>query len=864
MSSTIDNLDFGRVVFEAAPELMLILDKEGKIVSVNDYVKQSIGTPPEQWQSLFPTEAAKVAAREVFEEALEGEQKTTFVNEIELTSGKCVVVEWVLKAFNEGLVAIGRDVTKRNHLEAQLRESEQQLRNIIEHSINWFYSHTPEHKLTYLSPQVKDILGYTPEEAKVIWTELTTDNPINQEGFEITQKAIKTGEAQPPYFLELRHKKGHPIWVEVREKPVVENGKTVAIVGSVTDVTERRKVENALRESEERLHLLADAAIEGIFIMRRGSCIEANSAAAKMFGYGSPAELIGCAFSSFISEESLGANGMDALTDSSEPREASGMRRDGTEFPVTIQFKRMPYKDIGDASVASVRDISELREQQRRFQIIAEASADIIYEWDIASDELLWHGNIDGELGYDVGKIEHTIAGWLKFIHPDDIPTLSEAVDHHRKSVEPIEFTYRVRRKDGTWAHWQDRGYPVVGADGLPKKWIGACSDVTIQKNTEAQLRQSQKMEAVGRLAGGIAHDLNNLLTPILGYCQLLDLDLKPESVHRQTVLEIKNAGNRARDLVSQLLAFSRKQPLKKKNLSLRMAIQNVEKLLIRTIPENIHLKTDLAEDSSRVFADIGQLEQILLNLSINAADAMPDGGTLTIGCSRETIVKEDKINRPGLLPGTYATLKVSDTGQGMDKETAEHIFEPFFTTKGDHGTGLGLAMVYGIVKQHNGSIFVESHEGRGTTFSVFFNLVEVEDSAPEARAENTVEQTHGKETILLVEDNVQVRSFTERVLERFGYEVLSAEDGPSALETLEQFAGQVDLLFTDVFMPRMNGKELFDKISADYPRMKVLYMSGYSDNVIANRGVLDSNTHLIQKPYEIDVLIQAIRKLLD
>lgn len=379
------------------------------------------------------------------------------------------------------------------------------------------------------------------------------------------------------------------------------------------------------------------------------------------------------------------------------------------------------------------------------------------------------------------------------------------------------------------------------------------------QHHLELQLYQSQKMEAIGRLSGGMAHDLNNLLTPILGYSELLSEDPGISSDQKESLSEIMNSGIRARDLVKQLLAFSRKQMLELVPLNINEIINNFSKLLHRTIPENIAIKIHLSNDIQPVLADVNQIEQIIMNLAVNAAAAMPDGGELTIETKMKELDSDYVSTHLDVHPGSYVMLAVSDTGYGMSKETCDHIFEPFYSTKGEKGTGLGLATVFGVVKQHEGNIWLNSEPNKGTTFKVFLPTT-VNMPASDNVVVNTSSDIKGTETILLVEDDERVRNLTIAILQQYGYTVVSAKDGNDALRELTLYQGNINLLLTDVIMPGMNGKELYKKALEEHPDLKVLYMSGYTNDIINHQGALDRGIHFIQKPFLSKDLARKIR----
>lgn len=405
---------------------------------------------------------------------------------------------------------------------------------------------------------------------------------------------------------------------------------------------------------------------------------------------------------------------------------------------------------------------------------------------------------------------------------------------------------------------------PLRDSQGALSGCVHVLHDITERRRLEEQYRQAQKMEAVGRLAGGVAHDFNNLLTAITGYSELLLARLGEEDPLRRYVEEVKKAGDRAASLTRQLLTFSRQQVLELRVLDLNSVVANVDKMLRRVIGEDIELVTILVPDLGPVKADPGQLEQVILNLAVNSRDAMPQGGKLTIVTSNVELAEASSHRHGELSPGKYVVLAVSDSGCGMDSETQAHIFEPFFTTKGEgKGTGLGLAMVYGIVKQSGGSVWVYSEVGRGTTFKVYLPQVNEKVTAQVSRPPQPV-LTRGWETILLVEDEEPVRSLVRSVLEAGGYVVLEARHGEDALVVAEMHKGPIQLLVTDVVMPEMSGPELAEHLAPFHREMKVLYMSGYTEGSIQHHGLLAPVTAYLPKPFTPETLARKVREVLN
>jgi PAS domain S-box-containing protein len=420
------------------------------------------------------------------------------------------------------------------------------------------------------------------------------------------------------------------------------------------------------------------------------------------------------------------------------------------------------------------------------------------------------------------------------------------------------------KRKDGKLITVSLTGRPVRDEEGTLTHFEIIAEDVTERKALEAQLRQSQKMESVGRLAGGVAHDFNNLLSVILGYSEVLEDSLDQNNELRKHAEAIKKAGLRAASLTRQLLAFSRQQVLEPTVLSLNTVVTDMGGMLRRLIGEDIELTTVLEPLLGQVKADQGQIEQVIMNLIVNARDAMPQGGKLAIETANVELDEAFAKQHPPTLPGRHVLLAVTDTGVGMDKETQAHIFEPFFTTKGkDKGTGLGLAVVYGVVKQSNGYIWLYSEPGQGATFKIY--LPRVEEAVEKAsQSIGPAKSLQGSETILLVEDEEPLRSLTRSLLVQSGYTVLETRNAAQALQIAHQHQGTIHLLLTDVVMPGTSGRVLAEKMALLRPDTNVLFMSGYSDYAVTAHGVLEAGTFLLQKPFTREALTRKVREVLD
>jgi PAS domain S-box-containing protein len=536
------------------------------------------------------------------------------------------------------------------------------------------------------------------------------------------------------------------------------------------------------------------------------------------------------------------------------------VRPDGTV--VEVRGGPMPaggfvttYTDVTERR----RSEQALQRSQARYRAIVEDQTELVCRW--TSDGRLTFFN--DTYRRCAGRTPDELMGAQFMALPlSTLPSREQPV---------VSFEQQVALPSGEvrWQHWTTRA--ILDASGRTVEFQSVGQDTTERKRaelalrrSEEQLRHAQKMEAVGRLAGGVAHDFNNLLTVITGRGEMLLRGLEGDQRLRRHAECIQETGGRATELVRQLLAFSRKQRLTPKVLDLNAVVAGMERMLRRLIGEHIELKGRYEADLWRVKADPGQLEQVIVNLVVNARDAMPDGGVLTLETGNVELDAAFAESHLGASPGPHVLLAVTDTGVGIDAETRSHLFEPFFTTKGPgKGTGLGLATVYGIVKQSGGHVSVDSEPGQGARFGVYLPRVDAPIDPPPPAAAGAP-PSGGSETILLVEDQEEVRALAREVLQVSGYRVLEAANGPAAVAEATRHAGQIDLLLTDVVMPQMNGRELADRLGRVRPEMGVLYMSGYSDGALVARGALDARAPLLPKPFTSDVLATRVREFLD
>ncbi len=502
-----------------------------------------------------------------------------------------------------------------------------------------------------------------------------------------------------------------------------------------------------------------------------------------------------------------------------------------------------------------------LVEQEELFSLIGENAADMIAVVTVDGQRLYNSPSYQKILGYSLEELEKTSA--YEQIHPDDKITVKAAADEARNSGVGSRVEYRIRHKSGEWRVLESTASAVRNSAGVVEKLIIVNRDITERRHLEQQLLLSQRLEAVGKLSGGIAHDFNNILGVIIGYSEAMQQKMAPDDPMLEAVNEIEKAGQRAAALTQQLLAFSRKQVLEPKILDLNSIVADVEKMLRRLIGEDIDLKIAPSPSLGKVKADRGQIEQVILNLAVNARDAMPRGGQLKIETANVDIDETAARRLRYVVPGRYVMLQVSDTGTGMTAEVQAHIFEPFYTTKEQgKGTGLGLATVYGVIKQSGGYILLDSEVGKGARFDVYLPLAEgVEEVAPPM--ESPIERVQGPTTILLVEDEASLRKLTGNTLKEGGYKVFEAEDAFEAMELAKEFDGVIDLLLTDVVMPGLSGRELAEKLCPERPGMRVLYISGYTDGAIATHGVLESGITILRKPFTRAQLLRNVEEIL-
>jgi PAS domain S-box-containing protein len=672
------------------------------------------------------------------------------------------------------------------------------------------------------------------------------------------------------FINRYRGKDGTYRYIEWRSTPHEK-----MIYAAARDITERIENEKALRDSEERFKALHNASFGGIAIHEKGVILECNRGLEELTGY-SRDELIGMNGLLLIAEQTRDTVMKNIMSGYEEPYDAIGIRKNCEQFIVRIEAKNIPYKEK-TVRVTEFRDITEqkkseeaLRESEEKLKAIFNAANVGFSITDEQGKYVMYNNWWLNYLGYEAEELKQKTN--LDITHPDDIET---SRNYFLKVIAGEISNYRIEKrfikKDGS-AVWGDLAVsPVKDREGRVQLMVGIVNDITDRKYSEeereklqAQLNQSQKMESVGRLAGGVAHDFNNMLGAIFGYTELSLRKIDPDHPVYTYLLDIKKAAERSASLTKQLLAFARKQTVTPKILDLNETVEGMLKMLRQIIGEDISLEWLPSANPVMIKMDPAQVDQLLVNLCVNARDAITDTGKVIIETGSAVFTEADSSKDENILPGDYIILIISDNGSGMARETLEHLFEPFFTTKETgRGTGLGLATVYGIVKQNNGFINVYSEPGLGTTFRIYLPQHYAAAVNKELESE-AKEPGQGHQTLLLVEDEAMLLNINSEILEQLGYTVLTAASPAEALRIAGQHHENIDLLITDVIMPEMNGRDLADKISLLFPGIRLLFMSGYTASVIAHHGVLDEGVHFLQKPFSLKDLAEKVKEILE
>ena len=869
------------LMVENSPAGILLLDAQGRIIYSNKRFTEISGYPTidllhRDFLEILGHPHAPLSSPSTSKK--EGKNLIPQLSEFQITtrSGDVRILEMrsaVIRTSGgkENTILQLLDVTEQRKLEQEIFKERELIHALMNNTPDMIYFKDAQSRFTRINKAFAEALGLSsPEEAvgrtvKDFFEPEQANELMGDDHHIIRNKQPVIGRIDFVKFPS-----GKTAWVSSTKAPILDkNQNVIGLVGISRDITDQIEMREALRQSEEMYRGLIEQSNDAIYLLYEEKFVMINKRFTEMFGY-TPEEVRapGFNFMALVSPKSypiiearIRKYQMGEELDSIY--EFTALTKDNREIEVEVSVSYVKYKE-GVATQGIIRDISERKKAEtqlmRLAQVIEQASEAVIIT------------DISGSIEY-VNPAFEKITGYRFEEVLGQNPRILKSGKHDEAFYQNLWDTitsgavwrgkFINKKKDGSLYYEEAAIFPITDDKGKIINFAAVKHDITSQHLLEEQFQQAQKMEAVGKLAGGIAHDFNNLLTVINGYCDLLLYRIKPGEPFYNEISQIQKAGERAAALTSQLLAFSRKQLIQPKILNINQVVHNTEKMFKRIIGEDIQVVLHLKPDVHNIKIDPGQLDQVIMNLIVNARDAMPNGGILTIETDNVVIDQSFVQTHLGATPGLYVRLTISDTGIGMDEETQSHIFEPFFTTKGrDKGTGLGLSTVYGIVKQNNGYILVESAPGEGTTFRIYFPAETREETASESHVQATFKGNG--ETILLIEDEEEVRALAQKILSENNYQVLLASDGESALKIIEEYSRTIHLVLTDVVMPGRSGPEVARAIQEKRPGTKVVYMSGYTDDSILPHGILAENTRLIQKPFGSLELLRTIREALE
>jgi PAS domain S-box-containing protein len=873
------------------PDALIVTDAKTRIITVNKAACHLLGYNREE---LIGAPLAKVLGPgQPLGPNLERLITETELSDLEIDyqtrDGRRVPVRFSSSVWREAtgkisyIVCAAFDITRRQKAEKALVESERRFRDIAENSAVWIWEVDAHGRYTYASPVVEKLLGYQPEEI-LQGHFYGFFHPDDRAALE--KAALATFVAQRSFRDSTQRKirkNGEIVWISTSGVPILdERGRLLGYRGSSIDITARLQAEEALRASERFLANILDSIRDGISVLdTEYNILRVNPCMGQYFPDVLP--LIGkrCYAAYHRRDKPCDICPVRESTETGQPVSKVYGPRVGGKTPKWVEIYAFPMMDPVTGKITGaieyIRDVTQrqeaeeaLRESERFLEAVFSSIQDGVNIID--RDYNIIRVNRAMEQAYPQAM---PLAGkkcYAAYHGRDKVCEICPS----RRTLETGQTAREVISETGStgelFRHIDLFTFPLIDtSSGQMEGVVEYVRDITQQKNSEEALRRSeetlrhsQKMEAVGRLAGGVAHDFNNILTAIIGCCELLMTKFAPGDPRLEDTEEILNAAERAASLTRQLLAFSRKQIFSPKVLNLNDLIVDLDKMLRRLISEDIELVTLPEAELGEVMADPGQIEQVIINLVVNARDAMEPGGVITIETHNVILDEEYTRKQEGLLPGDYVMLAVSDSGRGMDETARLRVFEPFFTTKElGKGTGLGLSTVHGIIKQSGGHISVYSEVGQGTTFKIYLPRLS-QQPRTEAATPFSCAYDRGSETILLVEDEEIVRQVARRILEKNGYNVIEAGSGKEALAVSRQAAGPIHLMLSDVVMSGMSGVEATAQLREQWPELKVLFMSGHTENCIVHHGVLDPGVAFIQKPFRQEQLVRKVREVLD
>ena len=905
-----------RALTENNPMAIVVMDANGRVQMCNPAFENLFGyrqsdiLGAELDLLVVPardaSEALELSRRATSGEVVRAEGKRRR-NDGSLVDVQIVAVPLTANGKRTGSFGMYEDITERCRAEEAQQRAEERLRLLFENAVEGIFQTTPQGRILSMNPALARMCGYSScGEMLECITDVAQDAYADPEFREEFKRRIEKKGVVEQFEYQLRRKDGAKIWVSENARAVRDaHGKIVCYEGTVEDITDYKRAElerqvnfeiirgvNVTDNLDDLLRLIHLALKK---VLYTENCFVAlYEPATEMFHFpffvdqfdvAPPPQQVGRSCTAYVYRTGramlIPQKAFDKLAEQGE------VELVGTPSPSWLGVPlQTPAATIGvlvvqhyeNKNAYTERDLEflgsvggqialaierkraeeKVRESEARLRVLVEQLPAVL--WTVGKD--LRFTSAMGAGLTRLGLKQNQVVGMSLPEYFETSDQSFKPIAAHRRAMTGEPTTFHVEWKGGSYACHVE---PLRDASGQLQGAICMALDITDRRQLEEQLRQSQKMEAVGRLAGGIAHDFNNLLMVIQGYADLLADRLAAGDPLRRNAEQIQTASQRATSLTRQLLAFSRKQMLAPKIISIQSIFVDMERILRRLIGEDIQLETSSTADVGLIKADRSQIEQVILNLAVNARDAMPQGGRLTIETANVDLDASYSGSPAVLAPGKYVMLAVTDNGCGMDAETQTHIFEPFFTTKEKgKGTGLGLATVYGIVKQSGGYVWVYSEPDRGTSFKIYLPRIEDEEGERGRDRRTDVQSIErGSETILLVEDEKGVRELAREYLEMSGYTVIEAEDGHTALELAAMHAGTIHLLMTDVVMPGISGRELAERVKLIRPKINVLYMSGYTDQAVVHHGILDMDAVLLQKPFTMATLSTKLREIL-
>ena len=886
MAASSNHLDWTQRSLDLAEVILLALDIDGRIVQINRYACSLLGWTADEligrdWIDTCLPPRIREALRRKFHNLVGGDLSIV-ENPVLTRSGEERLIEWRNTVIRDsagqtvGAFSSGTDITERTRAESQLRLQSAALNA----AANAMAITDRAGVIEWVNPAFSELTGYAASEAVGRNPrDLVKSDQHDTAFYKNLWETILAGRVWRGEMINRR--KDHSVYIESQTITPVRNlqNEIMHFVAVKQDVTEQKRAEEEIRRQtqlvaqtgrEFRALFAANPLPMWIYEAKRLHILEVNEAAVQCYGYGRD-EFLAMTITDLHAPDDV----EPLLEHLGQPRDAwrasgewrhrlkSGRIVDVDILSHTITFAGQPAvlvvsQDITDRK----RSVDALQAAEERTRFALQNAGVGIWDMDYTTGALQWSETLEAQYGLRPGTFDGTFEAFVERIHPDDRASVLETLGRAMKTGQDFSVNNRTIWPDGTVRWLSGAGRVLLGEHGEPIRGLGISQDVTERRTLEAQFYQAQKMEAVGRLAGGVAHDFNNLLTAILGYSELLLAEFGESDPRRPDITEIQKAGMRAVGLTRQLLAFSRKQVIEPTLLDLNVVVSEIRSLLERLIGEDIDVAIRLTPELALVTADRGQVEQVIVNLAVNARDAMPKGGALTIETANVELDEHHATMHNAVKPGSYVRLTVTDTGSGMTPQVQARLFEPFFTTKEPgKGTGLGLATVYGIVTRTGGTVSVYSEVGRGTSLRAYFprsdGAARITDAPlPASHA------PRGTQTVLVVEDDGGLRELTKRLLERQGYVVLIAATADQAIQLFEQNTS-IDVLLTDVVMPGASGPELTRALADRKPGLKVIYMSGYTQDAIVRHGVLEPGVAFIHKPFTSDALARKIREVL-